>query len=364
MYLDKPLRAHTLFQAVTRTNRRWTNPNTDQEKLYGLVVDYVGLGTELAKAVAARDTGTGRERPSDTAELVDVLSEYVHECVARFDGIDRSASAFEQLMTAQERLADSEARRGFAEPFLRCEGLFEFLRPDTALRSIEVNYRWLARVYKSIAPTGVADKLLWHRLDAKTAELITEHLHGVTVDDTGLETIAVDAGVFEALRELELFPTPIDPKRPPTLAEVLDSIEARLRRKLDGPDVHPVWRSLADRLEVLRQARLADTTASVDFLKQILDLAREVVEAEKQRGRWDARHDERAAGTAQGSAHADLPGVRTRRATGDHRARRRADRRHRQAGAWFGLAEQLPWRPRSPAAAAPCPLTQRPSGNW
>ncbi|MGI8793895.1 MAG: type I restriction enzyme subunit R domain-containing protein, partial [Acidimicrobiales bacterium] len=27
MDLDKPLRAHTLFQAVCRTNRRWSNPN-------------------------------------------------------------------------------------------------------------------------------------------------------------------------------------------------------------------------------------------------------------------------------------------------------------------------------------------------
>lgn len=29
MYLDKPLRKHTLFQALTRTNRRWTNPETE-----------------------------------------------------------------------------------------------------------------------------------------------------------------------------------------------------------------------------------------------------------------------------------------------------------------------------------------------
>ena len=58
MYLDKPLRAHTLFQAVIRTNRRWTNPVTGLEKLHGLIVDYVGLGAELAKAVVppARQT--------------------------------------------------------------------------------------------------------------------------------------------------------------------------------------------------------------------------------------------------------------------------------------------------------------------
>jgi type I restriction enzyme R subunit len=46
MYLDKPLRAHTLFQAVCRTNRRWTNPHTGQQKLHGLIVDYVGIGKD------------------------------------------------------------------------------------------------------------------------------------------------------------------------------------------------------------------------------------------------------------------------------------------------------------------------------
>ena len=63
MYLAKPLRAHTLFQAVCRTNRRWTNPHTGQAKLHGLVVDYLGLGGELARAVAVRDTGAGRALP-------------------------------------------------------------------------------------------------------------------------------------------------------------------------------------------------------------------------------------------------------------------------------------------------------------
>jgi hypothetical protein len=104
LYLDKPLRAHTLFQAVCRTNRRWTNPVTHQEKLHGLVVDYVGMGTELAKAVAVRDTGDGKALPADTGELVDLLAEWVERCMARFAGIDRHTSGFEQLYAAQERL--------------------------------------------------------------------------------------------------------------------------------------------------------------------------------------------------------------------------------------------------------------------
>ncbi len=35
MYLDQPLRRHMLFQAITRTNRRWTAPETGQEKTPG-----------------------------------------------------------------------------------------------------------------------------------------------------------------------------------------------------------------------------------------------------------------------------------------------------------------------------------------
>jgi type I restriction enzyme R subunit len=282
LYLDKPLRAHTLFQAVCRTNRRWTNPHTGQEKLHGLVVDYVGLGAELAKAVAVSDTGVRKALPADVDELVEILDKYVAICMARFEGIDRTASGFEQLYAAQERLPDQTTRDEFAVEFVRAEGLFEFLWPDTALRTVESDYKWLARIYKSVAPTDAADKLLWQRLGAKTAQLIYEHLSDVTIDATGLETVAIDAEVFEALRQLDLFPSDApEPKEPPTVEDVLDRLESRLARKLAGDGGHVVWRSLAERLEALRRAKIESAAASVEFLKQLLILARDIVEAER-----------------------------------------------------------------------------------
>ena len=290
LYLDKPLRAHTLFQAVCRTNRRWTNPHTGQEKLHGLVVDYVGLGAELAKAVAVSDTGVRKALPADVDELVEILDEYVATCMARFEGIDRTTSGFEQLYAAQERLPDQANRDAFAIEFLRAEGLFEFLWPDTALRAVESDYKWLARIYKSVAPTDAADKLLWQRLGAKTAQIIYEHLSDVTIDATGLETVAIDAEVFEALRQLNLFPLDEpEPSEPPTVEDVLDRLESRLARKLAGADAHVVWRSLAERLEALRRAKIDSVAASVEFLKQLLVLARDIVEAERadEEGRLD-----------------------------------------------------------------------------
>jgi type I restriction enzyme R subunit len=283
MYLDKPLRAHTLFQAVTRTNRRFTNPVTGQEKLHGLIVDYVGLGNELAKAVAVRDTGARRALPPDVGELFEILNGLIAETLAPFAGIDRAAAGYEQLMAAQERIAGVERRATFAESFLRCEALFELLWPDTRLGPIEDEYRWLARIYASVRPSVDANALLWHRLGEKTREVIGEYISDVEVTDAAAEAIAIDAETFEVLRQLELFGGDGGKKsdQPPTVDEVLDTIDARLRRKLRGTDPHPVWRALSDRLEALRSSHVAGAAASVEFLKRLLEVAREVVEAER-----------------------------------------------------------------------------------
>ena len=45
LYLYKPMRGHTLMQAIARVNRVWG------EKPAGLIVDYVGVGEDLKKAV-------------------------------------------------------------------------------------------------------------------------------------------------------------------------------------------------------------------------------------------------------------------------------------------------------------------------
>ena len=46
MYLDKPMKDHTLLQAICRTNRTY-----DQGKTHGLIVDYIGIFDDVAKAL-------------------------------------------------------------------------------------------------------------------------------------------------------------------------------------------------------------------------------------------------------------------------------------------------------------------------
>jgi len=282
MYLDKPLRAHTLFQAVCRTNRRWTNPITGQQKLHGLIVDYVGLGKELAKALAVKPSIRVGQSQEDIGILLGELSSEIAVAVGVLSDVDRSGPIFNQIHGAQQILDTIGKRENFAAQFMLCQGLFEFLWPDTQLRPIEEDYRFLARVYSSIAPNNSADLLLWQKLGAKTMEIVHQHLTEITIDSKRLETVAMDAGVLEALRSEGLFPpTPKFGQPPPTALEVLQRLEERIAIRIGGTRGPQIWRSLSERLELLRLSRISSAEESVEFLRHLLELARDLLEAER-----------------------------------------------------------------------------------
>jgi type I restriction enzyme, R subunit len=282
MYLDKPLRLHTLFQAICRTNRRWQHPATGQEKRYGLIVDYVGLGNEIAKALQAADPETGGKRPVDIAGLVAELYAALDLAFERFAGIDRTDFSFDALHAAQQKIPPGDKRDAFAAEFAKVQALWEFLHPNPALDAHKNGYRWLAQVYESVRPSGVSDALLWHRLGAKTLALVHAHIGDVKVTGTGLDEVIVDDETIEAIRQLALPGTNTGGSEEPiTVAEALDTIEARLQRRLAGSGNHAAYVSLAERLERLRRASLERAEASVEFLREILDLAKQLTAAEK-----------------------------------------------------------------------------------
>lgn len=85
LYVDKPMQGHGLMQAIARTNRIWKG------KPGGLIVDYIGIGEELKKAIKqyTRDAGSERE-PVDTsgqalAILLDTLDVIRREFFHGFD---------------------------------------------------------------------------------------------------------------------------------------------------------------------------------------------------------------------------------------------------------------------------------------
>ena len=145
--------------------------------------------------------------------------------------------------------------------------LWEAISPDSILNEHETDYRWLVQVYESVKPVSNTGRLLWHRLGAKTIDLIHENVHVEAVQDD-LETLVIDADLLEAV-----LGTP-DPKKKGKEIEI--KVSRRLRRHLHDPR----FKELAERLEELKNRHEQGLLTSVDFLKALLDLARDVVATE------------------------------------------------------------------------------------
>ena len=74
LYLDKPMKSHTLMQAIARTNRVYPN------KSCGLVIDYVNVFKFMKKALSDYATGDTDLYPAkDVKYLVELLNQCVDE---------------------------------------------------------------------------------------------------------------------------------------------------------------------------------------------------------------------------------------------------------------------------------------------
>lgn len=281
MYLDKPLRLHTLSQTMTRVNRRFTHPETGQEKTHGLIVDYSNLGTEIAKALQDANPETGGPKHVDVAGLAGELEAALKKAMwPRFAGIyDPKNPGYQAIVDAQERLASTEEREAFAADMVPVTTLWEFLYPNSVLDEHVDAYRWLVNVYESIKPSSASDAILWARLGAKTLALVHEHTTIDGIEKVGPDVILDDETV-EAIRKLAELEGTGGGGEELTVDDALETVAKRLDRLLSTND-HPVYRTLAERLEELRERSVAGAKQSQEFLEDLLKLARQLLEAER-----------------------------------------------------------------------------------
>ena len=83
MYIDKPMRGHNLMQAIARVNRVF------KDKPGGLIVDYIGIASDLKNALATYTASGGEGTPAlDQEEAVATLLEKFEIVEQMFDGFD------------------------------------------------------------------------------------------------------------------------------------------------------------------------------------------------------------------------------------------------------------------------------------
>ena len=165
MYLDAPLKEHTLLQAIARVNR----PQGD-EKTYGLVVDYWGVSAKLQEALAI----------FSSAEVQGALTPSVDE-LPRLESRHAAAMRFFQevgdrndLNACVKVLEPEDVRAAFDLAFRRFSQSMDMLLPDRRALAYHADLRWLGKIRGTARARYRDDRLDLSGCGEKVRKLIAD----------------------------------------------------------------------------------------------------------------------------------------------------------------------------------------------
>jgi len=261
MYLDKPMKDHTLLQAICRVNRPYPG------KYRGLIVDYIGVFDNVAQALDF-DLKEMQQIVSNIDNIKAELPHAMAVCLDHFKAVDRTIEGYEGLLAAQDCLPNDEMRDKFAADYSYLSKHWEAISPDPLLIQYERDYKWLTQVYESIRPPSGRGKLLWHALGEKTLKLIHDNVTVQAIRDD-LDTLVMDEHILEQIS---------GGNTKKKAKEVELKIVWRLHKHPDDPR----FMELGKKLEELKDKHYRNAITSLEFLKELLKLARETVVLERE----------------------------------------------------------------------------------
>jgi type I restriction enzyme, R subunit len=172
IYLDKPMKNHTLMQTIARANRVFG------DKPDGLIVDYIGIFRNLQKALAIYNPGGAEiDYPvKPKSELLKLLEEAISQaaqmCSQRGIDIDKiiEATKLEKIKYIDDAvdvlLADDKVKRGYLAIANNIRKLYKAILPDPKAEAFKPRYsvfQVIADKIRSLYPevdiTEVKDKV-------------------------------------------------------------------------------------------------------------------------------------------------------------------------------------------------------------
>jgi len=139
MYLDKPLKEHTLLQAIARTNRV-----ADAKKKNGLIVDYIGVSDHLDTALESYRTDDVKNAMRNIDDQRSELRAAHATVMALMKSVKRQTgnlkAEYDDLVERLKQEDDWFTFRRKAREFI---GLYEALSPDVAVLEYSDDLKWV-----------------------------------------------------------------------------------------------------------------------------------------------------------------------------------------------------------------------------
>ena len=294
MYVDKPMRGHGLMQAIARVNRVF------RDKPGGLVVDYLGLAHELKRALATytESGGTGKTA-LDQEEAVAVMLEKYEICCGLFHGFDWSKwttgtpqERLGLLPAAQEHILVQENGKDRCVQSVReLSQAFALAVPHEDAIRIRDDVAFFQAVQSVLAKRSPAEARPEEELDHAVRQIISGAVASKGVIDifaaAGLEKPDLSILSEEFLAEVRGMP------QRNLAVELLQKLlkgEVAIRRKKNVVQA----RSFAEMLEQTLRRYQNRTVEAAQVIEELIQLARELREANARGEKLGLSEDELA----------------------------------------------------------------------
>lgn len=284
MYIDKPLKNHTLMQAIARVNRVF------RDKPGGLVVDYIGIADNLKKALSLYSSDIQKEAMIPIEEVIAKMLEKYDIVRAMFNGLDYFGwkklaaadlarlfqQAMNQIITAPDgEHLDEEKKKRFLKESEILFKLHALSMPHHEANKIRGDAEFFAAVKKAINKTIISDRPeIGIDIESALKELVSRSIEAEGVID--IFKMNRDISIFDEKFLAEVKNLKFKNLSVEVLKKLLnDELRVRMRKNLVR------YKSLMELLEAIIEEYENNIINSSKVIEKLLDLAKEIKKAEK-----------------------------------------------------------------------------------
>jgi type I restriction enzyme, R subunit len=253
IYIDKPIQRHNLIQTISRVNRNY------EGKTKGLVVDYIGIKTQMNLALKQYSEGD-KDNFEDIAESIIIVRNHIDLLAKLFHTFDSSkyfkGTTIEQLNTLNLAAEFAQQSKEFETRFMglvkRLKAAYDICAGSEQLKQLERDYTHFYLAVRSIVfklTKGNAPDTA--QMNAKVREMIKEALQSEGVeeifklgDDAGTEQDIFDEDYLAKIDKIKLPNTKIK-----LLQQLLAKVIGEIRKvnRVKGIDFSKKMQVLVER---------------------------------------------------------------------------------------------------------------------
>jgi type I restriction enzyme, R subunit len=175
MYLDKPMRDHTLLQGIARVNRPYENEARGMIKPHGFVLDFVGIFDKLEKALAF-DSDEVNAIVRDIHLLKVLFKNKMEQKVPQYLQLIHHNFDDRDVDNLIEHFRDKDRRKEFFKEYKEIEMLYEIISPDAFMGPFIEDYTTLSAIYDVVRKAYTKTVYVDRAFQKKTSELVQKHV--------------------------------------------------------------------------------------------------------------------------------------------------------------------------------------------